>query len=230
MNCVDLQRGALIDPRRLPPEAEAHLATCANCRAHVAHLRRVDEQVLQYMRRPQREGLQQRLMLAPRLQRRRRFRWALAASLLLGLGSATILWDTQRTVPPERWAAAMAEHMLEDPLHQRVPDPEADASFRHALFELGGAEQAKLPKVVRTSLCVIRKQLAIHVVFDVGGERVVVFLMPKRVGTAHLTTHGWGGEVRPMNGGATMAVFARDPAVMQQVAELLANGVRWRHG
>lgn len=229
MSCLDLQRAVLIDPRRLPAEAGAHLATCANCRAHVARLRQMDACVLESIRRPQREGLQPRLLLAPRLRRRRHLRWGVAASLLLALGMTVFVWNGQRTATatPGRWATAMAEHMLDDPLHQRTADPEADASFRQALSELGGAEQSELPRVVRTSLCVIRGQLAVHVVFDVGGERAVVFLIPKSVGAAQLATHGWIGELRPMSGGATMAVFAHDQDDVQRVAEQLARGIRW---
>ncbi|MDQ3270423.1 MAG: DUF3379 domain-containing protein, partial [Pseudomonadota bacterium] len=222
-------RVASVDPLRLPAAASEHLTACSSCNAHVARLRDTDSQISELMRRPRREGLHQRLLTTSRRQPTHHHRWAMAASMLLAVGLAAFLWNGQREVSPARWAAAMSEHLLEDPLHQAAMDPQADAEFRKALEKLGATGDAGLPRAVRTSMCVMHGQDAVHVVFDVEGQQVVAFLMPSEVGSARLSTQGWDGELSPMTGGAAMAIFARDPELVARTARSLESSVHWQN-
>ncbi len=88
MNCADARRAALIDPQRLPLEAREHIQDCAACREEFCGWLRKDAELLQAVRSTRRDGLAERLVLAHRLQqRRRRFAFAAAASFAaVGVG------------------------------------------------------------------------------------------------------------------------------------------------
>lgn len=228
MNCADCRRAALIDPNRLPPEAEAHLAGCPECRALLADLRAQDAQLAAALQATRREGLQERLVLAHRLQqRRRRFGWAMAAGVTLGsVGLAG--WVLQRGLPGQQrepdWATAFADHFLADPEHLRPADPAVREAFAQVLARVGGHTRAELPRLVRACICEIHHQTTAHLTFELHGMRAVAFVLAHGVPAQRFEVDGWAGEIRPVPGGAA-ALVAPEAGVAHELGERLAAGL-----
>lgn len=231
MNCQEVQTLLLTDARHLPPDVGAHLLHCADCRARRAAIGRLDADLTRALALPAPEGLHQRLLLAQRLRRRRwHAGFALAASLLAGVALTVQFERDARETPPD-WGAAFAEHLLEDPQHTLPADPAAMQALHRALAELGAHEQGELPRVLRADLCMVQNRLAAHLVFEVEGQPVVVFLMPGELPAvqgpaAPPSAADWSGELRTVAGG-TVAAFARDPARARILCESLRRSVRW---
>jgi len=96
MNCLEVRRALLAEPRRRTSEVEAHLAACARCGAVAAGLLELDDRIAEAASIPAPDALADRILLAR--ERRPRLRYAAAAAVLitaaLGVIVGTDLVDT----------------------------------------------------------------------------------------------------------------------------------------
>ena len=87
MNCLELRRAALVAPHHLDGHAQAHAATCAQCRAFLEETQTLERDLDATMRIPIPDGMQQRVLRQiaepPGISRRK----ALAAGLFVAFGA-----------------------------------------------------------------------------------------------------------------------------------------------
>ena len=83
MNCIELRRELLADPRHLGPVARSHLPQCRACDAYAARVEAMDREIDAVVRAtPIPEGAIERVLVARRLRTGARGRWLGAGRLL----------------------------------------------------------------------------------------------------------------------------------------------------
>jgi Protein of unknown function (DUF3379) len=226
MNCQLARQALLIDPQRLPANAAEHIVGCEECRRYQSNTEQWDVLATRVIRQPVKENLTQRVMAAQRLQAaRRRVMFAMAASIT-AIAIAITIWFPRSQVDSD-WGRLMAAHMDEDPLQKEQNDPQAQARLVDVMAKVGAKSHGALPLVVQAQLCPIGKEMVVHAVFEVNGERVVAFIVKGASSHGSVRHDGWTGELQAAQGG-TLGVFAHSAAARQMVMDALVNGVEWQ--
>lgn len=227
MNCLEFRRRKLADPRRLSPEAAAHLAACAACRDFTIEVNENEERLAAALHVPVPEGLADRIILsrktaarfAPRL-------WALAASVVLSFGMGWNWWKDYRS--PD-YARLAIEHVMEEPealMTTRIADPEL---LRQVVHNFGGSLEALPGRVRFMKLCPVPEGTGWHIVFETDHGLATLILIPRRM-QAELelaTVGGWSALARPAGQGH-YAVIASSPEALAKMDALIRQGLRWR--
>jgi hypothetical protein len=113
MNCLECRRLLLATPRERTAEQEAHLAQCSGCARLAAEAIEFEARLEEAVLAPIPEGLADRVLLRQNMKRAPRYHlWALAATLVLGIGIGTQLYRTHDAAhEPVRPAVALgADH------------------------------------------------------------------------------------------------------------------------
>lgn len=229
MNCLEFRREKLADPRRLAPEAAAHLGKCAACRGFAAEVDENEARLAAALAVPVPEGLAERIILrrktgtrfSPRL-------WAMAAAVLLTLAFGFQQW---RDFFSQDYARLAIEHVMHEPesfTTTRLADPQL---FRTVMESFGGELQGSLGKIRYMKLCPVPEGTGWHIVFETEqGELATLILIPAkrlRAQSAQATVGGWTALARP-GGQGYYAVITNSPDTLGQVDELVRRRVRWR--
>ena len=227
MNCLEYRRLKLADPRSLPEAARAHAAVCANC---AAFARNVDEEGAELQRAiavPVPEGLADRVMLRATGVDRPAWRaWALAASIVLGIGLATAFLVRQ---PADAYARLAIEHVVHEPESLTTLYQENGASIAVALRSVGASIKAPIGQVRYVRLCPWEDGgTAWHVVFDTPQGLATLIVVPdmRARSKSDASVKGWNALVRPVHRGF-YAVVTSSPAASERVADLLRDHVDW---
>ncbi len=227
MNCLEFRRRKLADPRRLNPEAAAHLAACAACRDFAIEVNENEERLAAALHVPVPEGLADRVILARKAGARFAPRlWALAASVVLSFGIGAHQWRDYRS--PD-YARLAIEHLLEEPeslTDMRIADPEL---LRQVVHNFGGTLEALPGRVRFMRLCPVPEGTGWHIVFETEYGLATLILVPRRMQAevAHATVAGWNALARPAGQGH-YAVIASSPEALAKVDALLRQRLRWR--
>ncbi len=233
MNCLEFRRDKLADPRRLPPEALAHLDDCAACRGFAAEVDENEARLAAALDVPVPEGLAERIILrrktgtpifakaSPRLG-------MLAASVVLTFAFGILQWQDAGS---QDYARLAIEHVMHEPesfTSARSTDPEL---FRRVMHTFGGEMQASLGKVRYMKLCPVPEGTGWHIVFETeDGKLATLILIPaKRMKTdsEQAQVGGWNAVARP-GGQGFYAVIADSPDALAKADELVRQRVRWR--
>lgn len=237
MNCAQTRRHVLTDPNRLSEAVQMHIASCPACLQFLHAQRHQQSLIASAVARTPAPKIHPPLhayadaangaSVAPA---RRKF-FAMAASVAVGatgvVGAG--MWWRQGAPSPEdsRWAAVVMQHFQEDPTHLLPPDPLAPNRAEALLTQLGARKLAALPPVIQSGLCQLLDCEAAHLVVNWQGQRVVVFLMPRKGRrVVPIAVDGWQGELRPLVGGM-VAALAQQPQAALAVADALASAVAW---
>lgn len=228
-NCLDFRREKLADPRRLSPEALAHLNDCAACRAFAAEVDENEARLASVLDVPVPEGLAERIVLRRKTQARLSPRLGmLAASLVLTFALGFLQW---RDVGSQDYARLAIEHVMHEPesfTSSRLADPQL---FRTVMQNFGGEMQASLGKVRFMKLCPVPEGTGWHIVFETEqGELATLILIPAKrmqAQSEQATVGGWTALARP-GGQGYYAVITQSPETLGKVDELVRSRVRWR--
>lgn len=228
-NCLDFRREKLADPRRLSPEALAHLSDCAACRAFAAEVDENEARLASVLDVPVPEGLAERIVLRRKTQARLSPRLGmLAASLVLTFALGFLQW---RDVGSQDYARLAIEHVMHEPesfTSSRLADPQL---FRTVMQNFGGEMQASLGKVRFMKLCPVPEGTGWHIVFETEqGELATLILIPAKrmqAQSEQATVGGWTALARP-GGQGYYAVITQSPETLGKVDELVRSRVRWR--
>jgi hypothetical protein len=226
MNCLDFRRHKLADPRRVPPQALAHLAGCAACAAFAREVDEGERALERALAVPAPEGLADRAILHARRRPRRWAPWALAASVAFMAALAFVTADRKAD---DLCARLAIEHVVMEPeslTTTRNADPEA---FRAVLRDFGATVKA-LPGAVRyIRLCPEGDGFAWHVVFETPEGLATLLLVPgkppARMETA--SAAGWSALARPVKGGY-YAVVTPSQATTASIDRLLRERIAWK--
>lgn len=229
MNCLEFRRDKLADPRRLSPEAAAHLNDCAACRGFAAEVDENEARLAAVLDVPVPEGIAERIILRRKTQTRLSPRLGmLAASLVLTFAFGLHQW---KDAGSQEYARLAIEHVMHEPesfTSTRLADPEL---LRRVMHTFGGEMQASLGKVRYMKLCPVPEGTGWHIVFEAeDGKLATLILIPaKRMKTdaEQAQVGGWSAVARP-GGQGFYAVIADSPDALAKADELVRQRVRWR--
>ncbi len=229
MNCLEFRRDKLADPRRLSPEAAAHLNDCAACRGFAAEVDENEARLAAVLDVPVPEGLAERIILRRKTQTRFSPRLGmLAASLVLTFAFGLHQW---KDAGSQEYARLAIEHVMHEPesfTSTRLADPEL---LRRVMHTFGGEMQASLGRVRYMKLCPVPEGTGWHIVFETEqGQLATLILIPaKRMKTdsEQAQVGGWNAVARP-GGQGFYAVIADSPDNLAKADELVRQRVRWR--
>ncbi len=232
-NCLDFRREKLADPRRLSPEALAHLNECAACRGFAVEINENEAHLAAALDVPVPEGLAERIVLrrksgTPNVAKASPRLWAMAATVVLTFAFGFQQW---RDFSSQEYARLAIEHVMHEPesfTTTRSADPEL---FRRVMHTFGGEMQASLGKVRYMKLCPVPEGTGWHIVFETEeGKLATLILIPaKRMKTdsEQAQVGGWNAVARP-GGQGFYAVITDSPETLGKVDELVRQRVRWR--
>lgn len=202
-------------PGELPPEVQAHLETCAECRRFRDETGALDTRLQAALQLP---------LSGFRAAAPRRSRFALAASVLLGLFLAGGVWMFKT---PPALAGELVEHVTHEAaswdMHTQVPA----AAVADVLHAAGVEFDTSLP-VVYASACPFHGERIPHLVVQTADGPLTVMLLPheKVSRRTEFAEHGIRGVLLPAGAGS-VAVLARHGAVSEPVAREIVSAARW---
>lgn len=192
MNCFELRRLILADPRRRTGEQEEHLAQCASCAALAKEIQGFEAAIHHAASVPVPEGLAERVILRRTMNRSARAgMWALAASVVVAVGLGAYFYagpgpeDEDRVVAAAQLGArhpavAAITYVLDEEPRLLRETPQLDtAVVRRALAHLG----LKLPDTVAMRYlgkCPVPGGVGEHVVLETAFGRVTLILVPNQ--------------------------------------------------
>jgi hypothetical protein len=227
MNCLELRRDKLADPRRLSPESEAHGKSCPACAAFAREVDESESALDRALMAPVPEGLAERVLLHAHRPRRGWRLWALAASMLLAVALGFLaVRETPRS--DDEYARIAIEHVVMEPeAHSVIRDADPEA-FRRVVQNLGGAVK-DMPGTIRyMRLCPYGEGFAWHIVFETAEGLATLFLVPESTRPAAQTAAvgGWSAAVEPTARGYYAIVTASADATSRFV-KVLRDCIVW---
>lgn len=177
MNCLEYRRCKLSDPRRLPPEAQAHERECAQCQAFAREIDESDAALADALAVRVPEGLAERALLRRRPGRWTWTPWALAAGLVIALAM---------TVHPsgpdaaERYAKLAIEHVAMEPESLTTEHDNDPGMLEAAVRSFGGVVRAPLGRVRYVRLCPVEEGTGWHIVFETPEGLATLILVPDK--------------------------------------------------
>jgi len=215
LTCHEVRLAIGAEPQSLSGDVAAHLSTCAACSRFRdetlmldRHLRAALELPLTELRRP-----------AVRPVRR----YALAASVMLGLAIAGAMWIV---LPQPALAGEVVEHVLHEP--GSWDGKAVAAGDVAAVLAAAGVEFDSTLPIVYAAPCPFRGRRIAHLVVQTASGPMTVMLLPHESVSRRreFSEEGMRGVLLPAGAGA-VAVLARDGEVPTPLADEIVSAVRW---
>lgn len=227
MNCIEFRRKKFAEPRRVSDAARSHAQECAKCTAFSRGVDESDAELLRAMTVSVPEGLTDRVLLRSGRAKFQAWRgWALAASVVVGIGSAAIFFGAP---PSDAYARLAVAHVIDEP-ESFTTEYQSDArTVAVALRSVGASVRSPLGKVRYVKLCPWENgTTAWHLVFETPqGLATLIVVADERVRSKSDTfLNGWSAGVRPVRRGF-YAVVTSSPAMTGRVDEILRNRINW---
>lgn len=221
MNCLDIRRAAMLDPRRFDGEALAHAKSCDLCGVFLADALALEDQLDDALQVSVPDGLKERAMKqaleAPRFSRR----YALAAGIALALGAGTaMLW--RRNDP---LALAGIDFVVFEEAQAILDAKPADpADLQRAAVEVGISLPGQLGELRYVGTCPFGGATAHHVVLKTAYGKATLLLLPGRTLAARGVAVAYGLEavVAPAAGGS-VAIIADSSRSLARIEAILSS-------
>jgi len=227
MNCLEFHRAKLADPRRLPLEAQSHAAQCAACAAFANSVDEAERDVERALAAPVPEGLADRILLRVHGARPAWKVWALAASIVLGigLGVAALLYPTPAG---EHYAREAIEHVIAEPESFTTVHLADVPSLDELIRTSGGRLKAPLGNVRYVKLCPVEGGTGWHIVFETPEGLATLLVIPGQpLGTTqHASSAEWSALARPTRRGY-YAVVTPSAQKTSHVDQLIRERIDW---
>lgn len=228
MNCLEVRRQKLADPRRISDEANRHSASCSACQLFAQSVDETEVQLARTFEVNVPEGLAERMLLGVKARERRGRAGRYLAIATMVLVAIAVGWLHLLGVRSNDHAGVMVAHVLEEPQSLTAVSETAPADFQQALFTLGGELAQPLGEARYVHLCIIDGQLGWHVVVRMAdGLATVLFVPGKRLpreGSA--TARGWS-VITQAAGPGYYAVIAQSAHAALEAEKLMRQRVRW---
>jgi len=230
IDCNDYRRRITAEPALAG--LLTHHADCAECAAFAGRLRAFEDRLAAAMRidLPASADRSNVIALVPRTPARSARRWlAVAASVLLGVGIAAVLW---LGTAESSLAADVVQHMGHEPAawattDARVPNAELADVLKDAHVRL-------LPTMGRVSYamsCLFRRHHVPHLVVqsEAGPVTVMVLTHENVTQPQRFDEQGYRGMIVPMPGHGSVAVITRGRSMpeTERVVASLAGAIQW---
>lgn len=225
MNCLEFRRGVGAEPGLATPEAQEHRVACVACARFQDRMRALDREIgralavdAAALARPRRAGGGPMPRPSPRW-------YALAASLVLGVALAAVMWTS---FPAPTLAAEVLDHLHHEPeswsAEAAVPPDEVTGVLRGAGVRLraGGGD------VTYARRCWHQRHWVPHLVVRTADGPVTVLLLAHRELDAPqpVADERFTGVVLPAPRGS-IAIAARAGVDIGAVAEQVFSAVVW---
>ena len=176
MNCLEFRRNVLVNPRLPDESARAHAAECIACRDVLEKHREADDRLFAALQVTAPDGLADRILVARGLRPdRRRWLWAIAATLVIGAGLGIAGRGYFEKDPLGNEAIAHVAHEPESFTSIHAVD---SAYLPAVLAEQGLESLVVLGQVTYTRICPMAGRTARHIVIRTAEGPVTLFLMP----------------------------------------------------
>jgi hypothetical protein len=226
MDHAQFRRALLADPHDPDPDLRAHRETCRDCVAFAERLLRFESRLERALRVDLPAGADRVVPLhAPRAALYRRGWLAMAASVLMAVLVAGVLWVA---APGASVAADVVTHMAGEPDAWRRTDvPVPDAELQEVLSNTHLRLAAGSAMVSYASSCEFRGHHVPHLVIQTGsGPVTVMVLVHERVSKpVQFDEQGYRGVIVPVAGHGSIAVLARGPDTDIKTVERIAAQV-----
>lgn len=220
MNCLEYRRAIGADPQLVNAELASHAGACPACAEFGAQMRLLDERIAAALRVP----VPSDTSSAERVRTRRsRLPLAMAASFLLAVTVAAVLW---LTLPRSTLAHAVVEHMQHEPASLLEHEPVAAPALVDVLQKSDTRTHGALGRVTYAQSCWFRGHFVPHLVVDEGHGPVTVMLLAHEsvAEPVHFSESGFTGVIVPAVRGS-IAVLTRDESQADAIAARLAKVV-----
>jgi hypothetical protein len=209
------------DPNSLPPDVEAHMATCADCRRYREETLMLDGRVRAALEMPLAAF---RTAAAGPAQAPRVRRYALAASIALGVFLAAGFWLLK---PQPALAGELVEHVRHEAFSWEITEPMVPADVAGVLRTAGVEFDARMPILYATP-CPFRGRRIAHLVVQTANGPMTVMLLPHEAvqERSEFAEDGLRGVILPAGAGS-VAVLTRGAHVPAAMAEEIVSSVRW---
>ncbi len=221
MNCAAARELIGADPREISPELEAHLSSCAECRAYRQEVQVLDERLrraLEFDPSPLQHAAVRKIEAAPSAWRRYRsravaFATSLAAALLIAAG----LWLSQ---PSQTLASEIVTHVEGEPASWDATAPVGSAQLASVLSKSRVRLGPGLGPVVYASSCRFRGQLVPHLVVTTPSGPVTVMILQHEhvLKKQTFSEDGLQGLLVPASNGGGIAILSRTPMALEPPA------------
>jgi hypothetical protein len=215
--CHEVRLAIGAEPQSLSGDVAAHLPTCAACSRFRDETLMLDGQLRAALELPLAE------FRRPAVRPVRRY--ALAASLMLGLMIAGAMWIV---LPQPALAGEVVEHVLHEP--GSWDGGEVSAGDVAAVLGAAGVEFDSTLPIVYAAPCSFRGRRIAHLVVQTATGPMTVMLLPHETVARRreFSEDGMRGVLLPAGAGA-VAVLARDGDgdVPAPLAEEIVRAVRW---
>ncbi len=221
MNCLELRRMAMLDPRHLGDVAMEHAEQCEACREFLSRTFQFEIELAQTLRVPVPDGAKERAVrgaVSPAAARQPRW-MALAAGFLLAVALGVgLVWPRN-----DPMALAGIDFVVFEEA-QAILDAkpvEPDALHR-VVGQLGIALPEQLGEMRYVGTCPFVGAIAHHVVVKTAMGKVTLLLMPERAITVRVAAAARGLEavITPVAGGS-VAIVAGSPHSVERTEMLL---------
>jgi len=215
MNCLEFRRIIAADPARQSAELEEHALACAPCAEFALEMRSLDRRIGVALRVP----VPDRGMRVPSVMSSAsaQKRWALAASMLVAVVAASLVW---LSFPRPALAHDVVAHARHEPESWAAADAGVPpAVLADALRDSGIAAGSRLGRVSYARSCWFRGHFVPHLVVQDEGGPVMVLVMTEEAVNGRLTfaEEGYSGVILPARRGS-IAVLAPEGARVDTVA------------
>ena len=214
MNCLELRRMAMLDPRQLGEAAMEHAEQCDACREFLSRTFQFETELAQTLRVPVPDGARGRAVrgaASPVAARQRRW-MALAAGLLLAVAlGVALVWPRN-----DPMALAGIDFVVFEEaqaiLDAKPVEPEV---LRRVVAQLGITLPDQLGEVRYTGVCPFAGGFAHHLVVKTAMGKVTILLMPDRRIDVRVVAaaRGLAAIVTPVAGGSVAIVAGSQPSV-----------------
>jgi len=219
MNCDDFRQQLIARPDELDDNMGAHMAACESCLGMATQVQAMDGVLRDALAVEVPQNLGQTVLMQKILQRKRRNvipLFALAATLLLGIGVTAGLWlgraDTQ--IPAQLIAHIEHEPYLLLPSVDVVPIARVSSVLQQASVTLNDS----IPSVRHIGMCEFRGHQVPHLVVHTQDGPITVMLLPhEKVRAVQPFDDGnYSGVIVPSGDGA-IAVIGNQGADVEPV-------------
>lgn len=221
MNCLEYRRIIGADPHDASAELVSHAGACPACAEFGAEMRKLDERIAAALRIPVPDGSASETRSPAR---RQRLPLAMAASFLLALAVAAILW---LTLPKDTLAHDIVEHIRHEPASLQVHEPVSTAALDEVLRKSATRTQGSVGRVTYAMSCWFRGHYVPHLVVHEGHGPVTVMLLAheKVDEPVRFSEGGFSGVIVPAAQGS-VAVLTQDQSQVEAIAARVARIVQ----
>jgi hypothetical protein len=211
-------------PHALPADVAAHVATCTDCSRYREETLMLDGRVRAALEMPLAAFRTPAAAPAGAAQAPRVRRYALAASIALGVFLAAGFWLLK---PQPALAGELVEHVRHEAFSWDIKEPMAPADVAGVLRTAGVEFDAGMP-ILYAAPCPFRGRAIAHLVVQTANGPMTVMLLPHETvkKRGEFSEDGMRGVILPAGAGS-VAVLARGADVPAGMADEIVSSVRW---